>query len=95
MRIAIRRPRWLRRRGDDDDNELPPPSRRQRLLVALAAVAITLGIGAAMLKPQLEYLRARRLADQPKPCAPGQTRDCVGGTMNAVIVAPAASAAAH
>jgi hypothetical protein len=71
---------------------MPRPPARQRLLVAAAAVAITLGIGAAMLKPQLEYLRARRLADQPKPCGQGQTSGCVGGTMNAVIVAPAASA---
>jgi hypothetical protein len=91
MRIVIRKPRWLRRRRDDD---LPPPSRRQRLLLAAAAVVVTVAVGAAMLSPQIEHMRARQRAAQPKPCAPGQTRDCVGGTMSATIVAPAASAAA-
>jgi hypothetical protein len=96
MRIVIRKPRWLRRRSDDDDdNELPPPSRRQRLIVAAAAVGITVAIGAALLAPHFESMRAKQLGAQPKPCGPGQTRDCVGGTMNAVIVAPAASAAAR
>lgn len=92
MRIVIRKPRWLRRRSDDA-NQLPPPSRRQRLLVAAAAVAITVAVGAAMLSPQIELMRAKQRTAQPKPCAPGQTRDCIGGAMNALIVPQAASAA--
>jgi hypothetical protein len=90
MRIVIRKPRWLRRRRDDD---LPPPSPRQRLIVAAAAVVATAAVGTAILAPHLEAMRAKQLAAQPKPCAPGQTRDCIGGTLNAIIVAPAASAA--
>ncbi len=90
MRIVVRRPRWLRRRRDDG---LPPPSRRQRLIVAAAAVALTALIGAGILAPQIEHMRARQRAAQPKPCAAGQTHDCVGGAMSATIVAPAAPAA--
>ncbi|MDH4060972.1 MAG: hypothetical protein OEU94_09185 [Aquincola sp.] len=90
MRIVIRKPRWLRRRRDDD---LPPPSRRQRLIVAAAAVVVTAALGAALLAPQLELMRAKQRAALPKPCAPGQTSGCVGGTMNAAIVAPGPSTA--
>jgi hypothetical protein len=92
MRIVIRRPRWLRRRRDGD---LPPPSRRQRLLFAAAAVAITAAMSAAMLSPQYELMRAKQRMAQPAPCAPGQTRGCIGGTMDATIVGPAASVAPH
>lgn len=89
MRIVIRRPRWLRRRSHDD---MPPPPRRQRLAIAALAVVLTAVLGAALLRPQLELMQAKQAASQPKPCAPGQTRDCVGGTMNAtLVVAPAAS----
>jgi len=95
MRIVLRKPRWLRRRSDDGFDELPPPSRRQRLIVAAAAIGITAAIGAAILAPHLESMRAKQLAAQPKPCKQGQTHDCVGGTMNAVVVAPAASASAR
>jgi hypothetical protein len=59
--------------------------------VALA-LAVTLILGTGLLRPQLELMRAKHDAAQPRPCAPGQARDCVGGTMEAVIVAPRASA---
>jgi hypothetical protein len=91
MKIVIRKPRWLRRRVEGDD--LPPPPARQRLIVAAAAIALTAVIGAGMLAPQIEHMRAKQRAAQPKPCAAGQTRDCVGGTMSATLVTPAAPAA--
>ena len=84
MRIRLRR-----RKAAAD--ELPPASPRQRLLVALAAVLITLVIGGAMLAPQLESMRHKWQAAQPKPCAAGQERGCIGGTMP-LIMLPAASA---
>lgn len=93
MRIIVRKPRWWRRRQGDD--ELPPVSPRQRLIVAAAAVLTTLAVVAAMLAPQLELMRAKQQAAQPRPCAPGQTRDCIGGALDATIVAPAASASAR
>jgi hypothetical protein len=92
MRVRFRiRPFWRRR---VDDAGLPPPPRGQRLLVAGAAIAITLAIGAGLLMPHLDFLRTRRSADALPPCAPGQTRDCVGGAMG-VLVAPAASSPRH
>lgn len=91
MKIVVRKPRWLRRRSADDGG-LPPPSRRQRLIVAAAALALTAVIGAGILAPQLALMRAKQHAAQPRPCAAGQTRDCVGGTMSATVVAPAAPA---
>jgi hypothetical protein len=75
-----------------EDDGLPPTPRTQRLLVAAAAVAITLTIGLAIISPHLDFLRARSVADPVRPCAPGQTRDCVGGTMG-VIAAPSAAPA--
>jgi hypothetical protein len=47
-------------------------------------------IGVLVIGPHLDFLRARREAAVPKPCAPGQTRGCIGGTMS-VIVPPAAA----
>lgn len=86
-RVVLELKRMAHRPGPD---EMPAPPARQRLLVAAAAVAITLVIGVLMVGPHLDFLRARREAAVPKPCAPGQTSGCVGGTMS-VIVAPAAA----
>jgi hypothetical protein len=85
VRIRLR---WRRRARQADD--LPPSSARQRLLVALAAIAITGVIGSAMLAPQLALLKHKWLAAQPKPCAAGESRGCVGGTMP-LIVLPASA----
>jgi hypothetical protein len=60
-------------------------------MIAAAAIAITLLIGLAILAPHLNSLRERDRAAAPKPCAPGQTQNCIGGTMGVVIVAPAAA----
>jgi hypothetical protein len=84
--------RLRRDRGGSDG--LPPTSRTQRLLVTAAAVAITLTIGLALVSPHLDFLRARSVADPVRPCAPGQTRDCVGGTMGVIAAPSAASASA-
>ncbi|MDH4051867.1 MAG: hypothetical protein OEU93_09825 [Rubrivivax sp.] len=89
MRIRLRLP-WRRRRPDD----LPTASLRQRLLVALAAVVITVVIGMAMLAPQLDLMRHKWLAAQPKPCAAGQDSGCIGGTMP-LIVLPASAPGPH
>jgi hypothetical protein len=90
VRIRFRIHRFWRRRDGRDPGGLPPAPRGQRLLVAGAAIAITLVIGAGLLMPHIEFLRHRQTADALKPCAPGQTRNCVGGTMR-VIVTPASS----
>jgi hypothetical protein len=86
VRIRIRK-FWRRRRNPDD---LPPAPASRRLGLAAAAVAITALLGMGLLGPHLDFLRAKRGAEQPRPCAPGQTADCIGGRMG-VIVAPAAS----
>jgi hypothetical protein len=83
--------RFWRRRAENADG-LPPRPKSQRLIVAAVALATTLLIGAGLIAPHLDFLRARREAAQPKPCAPGQTRDCVGGTMGVIVAPPAPSA---
>ena len=77
------------RRPDD----YPAASRRQRLFVALAAVAITVLIGLAILRPQLALMRAKRADVAGKPCAPGQQSGCVGGTMPVTVLPPASASA--
>jgi hypothetical protein len=78
---------WRRR----DDGGLPPTPRGQRLLVAAAALAVTLVIGAGLVMPHVEFMRHRQAADALKPCAPGRTRDCVGGAMGVIVAPPASS----
>jgi hypothetical protein len=68
-----------------------PTSGRQRLIILALAIAMGITVLLVMLGPQLRFMRAdhdRRSADKP-PCRPGQTTDCVGGTMG-VIVTPEA-----
>lgn len=74
------------------DDGLPPAPRAQRLLMAAAALEVTLVIGAGLMMPHVEFLRARQTADALKPCAPGQPRDCVGGVMGVIVAPPASSA---
>jgi hypothetical protein len=81
---------WRRRAGGAQEG-LPHPPRGQRVLVAGAALIVTAVIGIALVGPHVEFLRHKKAADVLKPCAPGQTRDCVGG-ITSVIVAPSASA---
>ena len=78
---------WSRRpkRVDDD---LPPASWRQRLLVLLAALVVTVVVGLAMVQPQLDAMRHRWAAAQPKPCAAGQDSGCIGGTMPVLVLPP-------
>lgn len=82
--------RLWRRRADDDG--LPPAPYGQRLLVAAAALAVTLVIGAGLVMPHVEFLRTRQTSDALKPCAAGQTRECVGGAMGVIVAPPASSA---
>jgi len=86
MRIRLRR--WWRRQAED---ALPPTPRGQRLMVAAAAIGVTLLIGAGLLLPHLEFRRIQQASDALKPCAPGQSRDCVGGTMGVILTGPASS----
>lgn len=82
--------RFTRRRGP----RFKPTTRRQQLVIVAAAVAVTLLIGTAMLSRHVEFLRAkyaRRDAAEPPRCAPGQTQDCVGGTMGVIVVPPASA----
>jgi hypothetical protein len=81
---------WRRQEPDG----LPPTPRGQRVLLAGAAVVMALAIGFALLMPHVEFLRWQRAADPVRPCAAGQSKDCVGGTMGVVVVAPPASQAA-
>jgi len=90
LRIRIRNP--LRRRGD----RFVPTTRRQRWAIVGLAVATTLLIGVAMLRPHVAFLRAKLAlehADRPA-CAAGQTEGCVGGTMGVIVVSPPADRAA-
>jgi hypothetical protein len=87
MKLRLRRP-------PADSDELPRTPRATRVLIAVAALTITLVIGIGLLAPHLAFVRAQRSADPVRPCAPGQAADCVGGTMG-VIVAPPASSARH
>jgi hypothetical protein len=66
-----------------------PTSGRQRLIILALAIAMGITVMLVMLGPQLRFMQAdhdRKSADKP-PCQPGQTADCVGGTMG-VIMAP-------
>jgi hypothetical protein len=76
----------------DEADGLPRTPRRQRVLLAVAAVAMALTIGGALLMPHVAFVRWQRTADPVRPCAAGQSKDCVGGTMGVTVVAPAASA---
>lgn len=60
-------------------------------MVAAAAIVITLVIGTGLLLPQLEFQRIQQASEALKPCAPGQSRACVGGTMGVIVAPPASS----
>ncbi len=78
-------------------NDFQPLSRRFRLGLVLAALVAALLTAVAMLTPHLKLMEAKRQAKAAdvRPCAPGQTTGCVGGTMGVLVVVPAGSAASR
>jgi hypothetical protein len=68
-----------------------PLSRSRRLLILLLATATAVAIVMTLLDPPAGVRRTRRL---PAPCAPGQSRDCIGGTVAAYGVPPGPAASA-
>lgn len=71
----------------DDAPRYRPLTRRRRLGVALLAVATALTLILMMLErvgaPEIPRAPA---AAAPAPCAPGQTRGCVGGRADVILV---------
>lgn len=71
-----------------------PVSRKRRLLIVVLAVATAAFITYSMTRKSGIVRNAMQHPADVAACAPGQTEACVG-SMTAVIVAPAASAASN
>lgn len=75
-----------------DPDDLPPmPWRRRALLLLLAVVTAVLIVLALIYQPGRKPRPLPPPADAAR-CRPGQTRDCVGGTAE-VMLLPSSSAA--
>lgn len=73
----------------DNDDRYRPTSTRQRLRILGVSVAVALGLWLLLLyRPGGHYDWYT-----PKPCRAGQTKDCIGGQANVMLV-PATSASA-
>jgi hypothetical protein len=85
----------MSRRSDD---EFPRPPWRRRLIVAALAVATAVTVVIVLLERPGDPKRGlvRVPAERP-PCTAGQSRDCVGGTVDVQVVpaAPQGSAPAR
>lgn len=68
--------------------EFPRPPWRRRLLMVALAIAMGWAVVTTMVDPPGSIKRNPPPRADAPACAPGQTRDCVGGTA-AVIAAPA------
>lgn len=79
----------------DDEDDYLAPSWRKRALILLLAVTTALTIVYVLLIPPTPV---PRVAPQPPAdvarCAPGQTKDCVGGTAGVIVAPRSASASA-
>lgn len=67
---------------------LRPTTPRARLVIVLLAVATAVGIWLLVLDPWARLERMNRLPADKPACQGAQTRDCVGGKVD-VIVLPA------
>ena len=73
----------------NDDNRYRPTSRRERLkIMAATLVTVVLLWLALIYRPGGHYDWY-----MPKPCKAGQTKDCIGGQANVMLV-PATAASA-
>jgi hypothetical protein len=75
----------------EDNDRYRPTSTRQRLRILAVTVATVLGLWLLLIyRPGGHYDWYT-----PKPCKAGQSKDCIGGQANVLLVpAPAASTAA-
>lgn len=72
------------------DHRLRPTSPRERLVIVLLAVATASGVLLMVLDPWARLERMNRPPPDRPACEGGQTRDCVGGKID-VIVLPASA----
>jgi hypothetical protein len=81
----------------DDPDDLPPMPWRRRALLLLLAIATAVAIVLALIVQPGR--KPRPIPPTPPPadaarCKPGQTRDCVGGTANVMLLPSASGASA-
>lgn len=76
----------------DGDDGYAPTTRRRRIAVLLLAIATALLIVWALLTRPGHVALPRPSAP---PCTAGQTKNCVGGQIDVVVVPRAASAASR
>jgi hypothetical protein len=74
-------------------NAFPRLPLRRRLLILLLAIATAITVALLLLYPPGGVQRKRPPAGADAPrCAAGQSRDCVGGQADVIVVPPPASA---
>jgi hypothetical protein len=79
----------MRKRRSDDD--LPALPLRRRILIVVLAIVTAVTIVLLLLNRPGDPKRGMtRVVPEPAPCATGQSRDCVGGKAD-VIVVPASA----
>ena len=75
-----------------DPDNLPRTSWRRRVLVLLLAVATAVSIFMTLiLKPGDPKHPLPEVPTGPQRCKPGQTKDCVGGKAEVILVPASAS----
>jgi hypothetical protein len=86
--------RWRRRKKAVEGEDFPGLPRRRKLLIALLAVTMAVVVVLMLTeRPGSSDIDPRLLQADSQRCAAGQSKGCVGGRAEVIMLAPAPAAA--